>query len=642
MNRLGLRAKLLLAMFLIIGVSIGLVASQAVLLFQQDKSSYIFDLNASRAIKISDEVQANVRHLTEKMRIFAEAARLPVPEGTDRRVMLSAMLRQYPEFLLFSVREADGTLKNIFLSRALSDLGLSVETMHTAYAAGRLPFEGMTAERPIVARLDLSARLPTFTLAVRGLPAPGAPPAQGTASVGAGAGQGGATAGERQVPVLIAEFPLSRLYETRGESKLFEIYVTDGAGRPLVSVTEGKEAAGAVAGAAPGGFADLLPKSAQTAGTREYGASGVPMLAAYSPVGDLGLFTIVQIPKARAFEAARRLVTRSLIIAGVVCVAALALVFLFASSLTRSLIALTRATEQIGQGQFDVQVEVAGGGEIAALAARFKRMTEELSAREVALKDANQRLMESEKMSALGQLGAGIAHEVKNPLTSIRGYAQMGQRKIPHDHPLGEYFKTIEKETDRSLEILKNLLKFARQETAEMTVIDLNAVVSETVKLVSHQLMMKEVRLETRLCEERLQANGNANQIEQVLLNLFINAGDAMEGKGGGTITVTTDVPDGRNARIRVADTGSGIPPEVAGKIFDPFFTTKPVGKGTGLGLSVSYGIVKEHKGEISVESKVGEGTSFTIRIPIVQQAAETVPAATPAKEKRVRVINLR
>ncbi len=638
MNRLGLRAKLLLAMFVIISLSIGLVASQAVLLFQQDKSSYIFDLNASRAIKISDEVQANVRHLTEKMRIFAEAARLPVREGTDRRLMLSAMLRQYPEFLLFSVREPDGTLKNVFLSRALSDLGLSVEKMHAAYTAGRLSFEGLTAERPIIARLDLSAKLPTFTLAVRGLPAPGGPPAPDAAAGGASAGQAPAAAGEG--PALIAEFPLNRLYAARGESKLFEIYITDGAGKPLVSVAEGKETPGGAA--PPGGFADLLPKSAQTAGTREYAASGVPMLAAYSPVGDLGFYTIVQIPKTRAFEAARQLVTRSLIIAGIVCVAALMLVFLFASSLTRSLVTLTRATEQIGQGQFGVQVSVTGGGEIAALAARFKRMTEELSAREVALKDANQRLMESEKMSALGQLGAGIAHEVKNPLTSIRGYAQMGQRKIPHDHPLGEYFKTIEKETDRSLEILKNLLKFSRQETAEMTVIDLNAVVADTVKLVSHQLMMKEVRLEPHLWAQSLFVNGNANQIEQVLLNLFINAGDAMEGKGEGRITVTVDAPEATMARIRVCDNGSGIPPEVVGKIFDPFFTTKPVGKGTGLGLSVSYGIVKEHKGEISVESRIGDGTTFTILIPRVRQTAEAAAAPSSAKEKRVRVINLR
>ncbi len=577
MNRLGLRAKLLLAMFLIISLSIGLVASQAVLLFQQDKSSYVFDLNASRAIKISDEIQANVRHLTEKMRIFAEAARLPVSEGTDRRAMLSAMLRQYPEFLLFSVRQDDGTLSNVFLSRALSDLGLSVDAVHAAYRSPRLPVGGLTAERPLIARLDLSSRLPTFTLAVRGLPAAGEPALGAAGNTAAGAGAAGAAA---QAPVLIAEFPLDRLYTARGESKLFEIYVTDAAGKPLVAVREGQDAAAGPAGA-PAGLAGLLPGSARTAGTREYSAAGVPVLAAYSPVGDLGLWTIVQIPKARAFEAARRLVTRSLIIAGVIGAAALALVFLFASSLTKSLVALTRATEQIGQGQFGIQVAVTGGGEIAALANRFTRMAEELTTREHALKEANMRLMESEKMSALGQLGAGIAHEVKNPLTSIRGYAQMGQRKVPHDHPLIEYFRTIEKETDRSLEILKNLLRFSRQETAEMTLIDLNAVVADTVKLVSHQLMMKEVRVDPRLWARPLHVTGNANQMEQVLLNLCINAGDAMEGKGGGTITVTTDALDGHLARIRVADTGSGIPAEIVKKIFDPF-SSPPSRSGRG------------------------------------------------------------
>ncbi len=633
MNRLGLRAKLLIAMFVIIAVSIGMVASQAVLLFQEDKSSYVFDLNASRAIRISDEIQANVRHLTEKMRIFAEAARLPVAEGTDRRPMLSAMLRQYPEFLLFSVREGDGALRNVFLSRALADAGMSVQEVHTAYRTGLPSGDGVGADRPVVARLGLSAKLSTVTLAVRGLPSPGAPPGAGGAEAGASTGAPG--------PVLVAEVPLNRLYATRGESKLFEIYVTDESGKALVAVAEGREVAGDLRDAGAPGFTDLLPGRARTAGTREYAAAGVPMLAAYAPVGDLGLWTIVQIPKARAFEAARRLVTRSLLIAGVVCLGALALVFLFAASLTKSLVALTRATEQIGQGQFNVQIAVAGGGEIAALAMRFRRMTEELSAREKALKEANLRLMESEKMSALGQLGAGIAHEVKNPLTSIRGYAQMGQRKVPHDHPLTVYFRTIEKETERSLEILKNLLRFARQETAEMSVIDLNTVVSDTVKLVTHQLMMKEVGVEARLCDRPLHVTGNANQLEQVLLNLCINAGDAMEGKGGGTITVFTDEAGGGTARIRVADTGSGIPPEVVGKIFDPFFTTKPVGKGTGLGLSVSYGIVKDHKGEIGVESRIGEGTVFTIRIPMVQaQAASAEPS--PHREKRLRVINLR
>jgi signal transduction histidine kinase len=611
---LGLRARLVIAMLLIISVSLGLVAGQAVLLFHEDKSSYVFDLNASRAIKIADEIQANLRHLTEKMRIFSEAVRLPLPAGVDRRPLLASMLRQYPEFLLCSTREGDGPLRNVFLSAALSGIGLSVDAVHKAYAAAGVPPETLTSDRPYVARLGLSTKLPTFTLAIR-----------------APAGQDG-TPG----PVLVAEFPLGRLYDTQGESRLFEVHITDVAGRSLVSSAKAAGGAPPSDAAAPV-FGELLPKTAKTAGTKEYVSSGVPMLAAYSPVGDLGLWSVVQIPKARAFEAARRLVARSLAIAGVVCAAAVALVFIFASSMTRSLVALTRATEQIGQGQFHVAIPVGGGGEIGALSARFKRMTDELAAREVALKDANKRLVESEKMTAIGQLGAGIAHEVKNPMTSIRGYAQMGLRKVPEGSPLHGYFITIEKETGRSLEILKNLLRFSRQETAEMSLIDLNAVAADTIRLVSHQLVMRQVEVVSRVGLEPIQIMGNANQLEQVLLNLMMNAGDAME--KGGTVTVTTDV-DGGSARLRVADTGSGIPPEVLGRIFEPFFTTKPVGKGTGLGLSVSYGIVKEHTGEITAQSKPGHGTTFTILIPLADPSAAARPRA--AEEQRLRVINLR
>jgi two-component system NtrC family sensor kinase len=618
--RLGLRAKLLTGMFLILCVSIGLVASQAVLLFQEDKSSYVFDLNASQAIKIADEVQANVRHLTEKVRILYDAVRLPVPSGPERTAVLVSMLRQYPEFLLLSARGEDGSLQNLTLSQALGAFGLTVEAAHAAYAKG-VPFDAVTADRPFVGRLDLGARQPTFTLAVRALP-----------------GSDG-----RPGPVLVAEVPLDRLYASRGDSRLFEVCVTDAAARPLVAPPRPAPAAGRPGGAAAGtdaaALAALLPKTTRTAGTREYAAAGVPMLAAYAPAGDLGLWAVVQIPKARAFEAARRLVTRSLVLAGVVCLAALGLVLFFSASITKPLLALTRATEQIGRGQFDVQVPVSGGDEIGALGGRFKRMTEELAARETALREANKRLVESEKMSALGQLGAGIAHEVKNPLTSIRGYAQMGQRKVPADHPLHDYFATIEKETGRSLEILKNLLKFSRQETAEMTLIDLNTVVSDAVKLVTHQLEMKKVETTCDLCEQPLRVLGNANQIEQVLLNLCMNAGDAME-KTGGSLRVATESLSAQ-ACIRITDTGSGIPPEILGKIFDPFFTTKPVGKGTGLGLSVSYGIVKDHKGEISVQSKMGQGTTFTILIPIAQPGAETPAAPAPAPQ-RLRVINLR
>jgi two-component system NtrC family sensor kinase len=174
-----------------------------------------------------------------------------------------------------------------------------------------------------------------------------------------------------------------------------------------------------------------------------------------------------------------------------------------------------------------------------------------------------------------------------------------------------------------------------------MSLIDLNGVVTDTLKLVTHQLEMKRVEVQSTLSNEPIQIMGNANQIEQVLLNLCMNAGDAME-KTGGSLMLTTDLVDGKSARIRLADTGSGIPPEALNRIFEPFYTTKPVGKGTGLGLSVSYGIVKEHKGEITAQSKIGEGTTFTITIPLARKGAEAPAQAAAGAEKRLRVISLR
>ncbi len=610
MRRISLRLKLLLGMFVILSISIGLVASQAVMLFQQDKSAYVFDLNASRAIRIADEIQSNVRHLSEKMRIFSNTIGLEAPQGVDQRWVLQSMLRQYPEFLLFTRSRPDGSLEALFQSRLLNDAGLSIETLHDAYLDA-LPIQSL-GDQPMIVRLSQSSTLPTFTLAVRGdSPVEGEPG-----------------------PVLIAECALDRLYASAGESRLHEIYITDNEGKPFLSAT------GAAAETALT-FADLLPKTSGTAGTQEYDAAGVPMLAAYAPVGDLGVWTVVQIPKARAFEAARQVILRSLVIAGTVLLVATLLILFFAASITKPLIVLSRATEQIGLGRFDVKIPVSSRDEIGALGERFNRMVKELTTRDKALKEASQRLMESEKMSALGQLGAGIAHEVKNPLASIRGFAQLGLRKTPPGDPMAEYFRTIEKETGRSLKILNNLLKFSRQDTVEMRRIDVNDVVTDTVKLVTHQLGMQKVHLDSTLFDGPLNVIGDANQIEQVLLNLFMNAGDAMEADGGGTLTVTTDRVDGA-VRISSTDTGCGMPPDVKKKIFNPFFTTKPVGKGTGLGLSVSYGIIKEHKGEITVESEVGHGTTFTITIPLAPKTTEDQTQDKPKQDERVRVISLR
>jgi signal transduction histidine kinase len=243
-------------------------------------------------------------------------------------------------------------------------------------------------------------------------------------------------------------------------------------------------------------------------------------------------------------------------------------------------------------------------------------MATELDSREKALKGAQAALVQSEKMAAFGQLGAGIAHEIKNPLAGILGLTQLSLRRATEDDPVYKNLTIIEKETNRCTTIIQNLLKFARQEKVAFEPVNINQVAQDAAAIVEHQLEMHKVKLKKNFASSLPMISGNANQIQQVLVNLMINAQQAMEGSPG-EVTVTTLSLDSSHVQVQIRDNGSGIPEDIQAKIFEPFFTTKEVGKGTGLGLSVSYGIIKEHKGEIKVESSPEKGTTFKIEFPL-------------------------
>jgi two-component system NtrC family sensor kinase len=289
---------------------------------------------------------------------------------------------------------------------------------------------------------------------------------------------------------------------------------------------------------------------------------------------------------------------------------------LLARQMTRPLLSLSRATERIAKGEFGTTVTVSTRDEIGELAGSFNRMGEELNAREKKLEEARMALVQSEKMAAFGQLGAGIAHEVKNPLAGILGYAQLALRKIkPDDTTVKNYLEIVEKETKRCKSIIENLLKFARQEKTVMDKVEVATLVDEAMKLVEHQLNMNGVKITKNVAAGVPPIFANSNQLQQVLMNLSINAQHAME--KGGMITISASKLNEKTVEIRVTDTGHGIPKEIMTKIFEPFFTTKPAGQGTGLGLSVTYGIIRDHKGTIAVESTVGVGTTFKMSLPI-------------------------
>jgi len=230
-----------------------------------------------------------------------------------------------------------------------------------------------------------------------------------------------------------------------------------------------------------------------------------------------------------------------------------------------------------------------------------------------------EQMSQTEKLTSLGLLAAGVAHEVNTPLAVISNYIQMLAKQMPEGDPRQSIIEKIVKQTFRASEIVNNLLNFSRTGAAEAANVDVNRLVEETLSLVAHPLKTARIQVVKELAESIPPVHGSANKLQQVFLNLFLNARDAMP--GGGMLEVRTAAHNG-SVEVEVADTGAGIPREHINRIFDPFFTTKSNGRGTGLGLSVTYGIVKEHAGKIDVRSTPGKGTSFHVEFPAARKAA--------------------
>jgi two-component system NtrC family sensor kinase len=243
--------------------------------------------------------------------------------------------------------------------------------------------------------------------------------------------------------------------------------------------------------------------------------------------------------------------------------------------------------------------------------------------------ELERRLMQADKLSSIGLLAAGVAHEVNTPLAVISTYAQMLAKQISGDEQKAPLLEKIARQTFRASEIVNSLLNFSRTSPTEFVPVDLNKVLRETLTLVEHQFAKSSIQVDLKLDESITLIKGSPGKLQQVFLNLFLNARDAMDSAGasGSSLTIETHRWNGA-VRVKVSDTGAGIAPENLARIFDPFFTTKGAVKGTGLGLSVSYGIVREHGGDIEVQSQPGKGTQFLLTFPI-GSAGRFVPPQT-------------
>ncbi len=311
--------------------------------------------------------------------------------------------------------------------------------------------------------------------------------------------------------------------------------------------------------------------------------------------------------------------------------------YALSQSIARPILRLRSLSQSVASGDLDQSSGLRRSDEIGELAEAFDQMTlqlqertaeaarlyaetvqrnKELAAINAKLQAAQLQLIQSEKLAAIGQLTAGIVHDVKNPLAVIKGMAElMQQDDLPAQ--LQEEIGVIRESAVKANRIVSDLLKFARQTKPEITYQDMRETIEAALRLTAYLTRAAHVQVVKDLPSEPVIASYDSQQIEQVLINMIDNATHAMP--DGGTLRVNLSAVEGVVA-IAIQDTGTGIAPEHLSRIFDPFFTTKPEGMGTGLGLSVSYGIISTHRGRIDVESELGKGTTFTILLPTDQQ----------------------
>ena len=290
----------------------------------------------------------------------------------------------------------------------------------------------------------------------------------------------------------------------------------------------------------------------------------------------------------------------SIIIAGVIAIP-------LARFITRPVADLVQANRSLMNGDMSTRVEAEGKGELAELGRSFNQMTE-------TLQNTQNELLRKETLASIGQLAAGVAHELNNPLGTIMLLSDLMQKQTDPENPNYADLGLIIEETDRCKRIVGDLLNFARQQQVFAQDTDLHALLDRVIGNVSRQDSFKRITIVRDYHDHPLVIQADPSQMQQVFINLLSNAAEAIQDTG--KITISTHRVDADFIEIKIADTGTGIPEESMGKIYTPFYTTKDVGKGTGLGLAIVYGIIKMHRGQISLQSQVGVGTTFSILLP--------------------------
>lgn len=364
-------------------------------------------------------------------------------------------------------------------------------------------------------------------------------------------------------------------------------------------------------------------------------------ITAYEPIKNIdnkiiGILYVGMLEKPY-LDITNRVMLTFTIIASLCVVLLLVILYFSITRITNPLQKMVVATQKISTGDLTHKVEVSSKDEIGYLADSFNQMTADLKAanekliewgktlekkveeRTKELTEMQAHLIQSEKLASLGKLAAGIAHEINNPLGGILIYSHLLLEDTDKNSPHYENLKKIVKETSRCKDIVKGLLEFARPKEPEMSLISINDIAENSLSIMERQALFQNIKIKKTYTSDLPKIVADSAQLQQVFMNIVINAAEAMEGNG--ILALSTSLSrDGTCIEVKFSDTGHGIMEEDRKRLFEPFFTTKEVGKGTGLGLAMSYSIIQKHHGTIEVKSEHGKGSTFTVKLPLTEE----------------------
>lgn len=580
-----IRLKVLVAVLAILMLVIGVITATMASLFQQDKTAYVRDFSAAVTGNMQSEIETILDGQLSAARVLAEVLFADYIDPIAKQQLAKPIFAAYPAMLALVTYNTSGEPVSLYNNTALRDAGMVSDHVLKLSSLTELHEEGTVQVRSVLG--DSGVVGLTF-----GHPLPAAD----------------------QELAVVALYSSSDLARVLRRSAPFDSVLLDSDRQTIVTIGAADDALH---------WSRVALSNFQDVGSSavfEYSADGHDYIAGVSKTSIGDLLIVTRISATAAYLTARQLLDDLVLVSLVIVLIAAIFGVVVSRQITRPLERLSNAVRKIAKGDFDVNVGIKSRDEIGQLSDSFNDMASELKQRESSLQKAQHALIQSEKMAAVGTLSAGLAHEVKNPLSAVLGYAQLSKRKLDQPEMLKRNLDIIENETKRCNEIIDNLMQFSRTGKGEHSQISINDVVNKSMAIVDHQLALKNVQIESTLADNIPLLAGNANQLQQVLMNLMINAQHAI-GENGGTVKLTTYVNSGF-VMITVSDTGPGVDDDLAHKIFEPFFTTKPAGQGTGLGLSVSYGIIKNHGGEISVQRAASGGAKFVIELPLAADTA--------------------